>query len=386
MKIAWFGHVASARRNGKVSYTREILNGLSQREVRAVFFFHAARERDLVTPPNIRAVRIGSLDFFNRGTVSAPHAPRIIKNVLREEQPLVAHVSLSFSNLDSIIPDLCHERGVSAVATWHMPFGPPVSLWGIAMDMVYRIYVNTFNKYDAVIVFSDNQKRILERYGVESTKLYVIPNGVDLGTFTPGQSDYKKELGARVLISYVGRTDPEKNVNALCDAFMSLGLPDDHMLVIAGAGIGLGRLRRKYADPRILFRGHVTDPHELHRIFRSSDINVLPSSVEGLSSAMLEAMASGAAMIVTDVGADGEAVRGAGIVLDLENLEGQLRLALRQLIEFPKFRKELRKRARQRAVERYSLESNLDKLVQLYHHLPAQSRAPGLELPKGKNQ
>jgi glycosyltransferase involved in cell wall biosynthesis len=375
MKIAWFGHVASARRNGIVSYSRMMLNALSQRSVDVVFFFHATRERHLVTPPNVRAVRIGALDILNRATVSSLQAERTIKNVLRAEKPQVAHVSLSFSNLDATIPEFCHDNDVPVVATWHAPFGPPGSFWGTAMRFVYRIYVNTLDKYDAVIVFSENQKRMLHKYGVENVAMHVIPNGIDIDHFAPGENDYKRELGARLLITYIGRIEPEKNVSVLCEAFTSLDLPDDHILLIAGDGLDLGRLRRKYDDdPRIIFRGHINDAGEIQRIMRASDINVLPSSVEGLSIAMLEAMASGAAMIVTDVGADGEAVRGAGIVLDLENLEGQLPLALRQLIEFPEFREELRRRSRLRAVEQYSLQGNLDKLVELYRQLQTRTR------------
>ena len=223
------------------------------------------------------------------------------------------------------------------------------------MRFVYRIYVNTLDKYDAVIVFSENQKRMLHKYGVENVAMHVIPNGIDIDHFAPGENDYKRELGARLLITYIGRIEPEKNVSVLCEAFTSLDLPDDLILLIVGDGLDLGRLRRKYDDdPHIIFRGHINDAGEIQRIMRASDINVLPSSVEGLSIAMLEAMASGAAMIVTDVGADGEAVRGAGIVLDLENLEGQLPLALRQLIEFPEFREE-RRRSRLRGMSSNTL-------------------------------
>lgn len=370
MKIAWFGHVASARRNGRVSYSRMMVSGLSERQVEVVFFFHATRERRLVMPPNVRSVRIGALDIWDRATVSSLRAERTIKNILRAERPEAAHVSLSFSNLDAAIPEMCHELDIPAVATLHMPYGPPGSFWGTAMKVLYRVYVNTFDKYDAIIVFSEDQKQMLLNYGVERPELHVIPNGVDIHKYAPGKADYKQEIRARLLISYVGRIDPEKNVGVLCEAFTSLDLPDDHLLVIVGDGIDLGRLRRKYKeDSRIIFRGHISEPHELQRVFRSSDIFVLPSSVEGLSIAMLEAMASGAAVIATDVGADGEALRGAGIVLDLENLEGQLALALRALIEFPEFREELRQRARARAVEKYSLQGNLDKLVELYSEL-----------------
>jgi len=73
--------------------------------------------------------------------------------------------------------------------------------------------------------------------------------------------------------------------------------------------------------------------------------------------------------VATDVGSDGEALRGAGIVLDTKDLDGQLRLALRTLIEFPEFREELGRRARTRAVERFSLADNLDRLLSVYREL-----------------
>lgn len=377
MKIAWFGHVASARRNGIVTYSRQMLTGFSARQVDVVFFFHATRERHLVTPPNVRAVRIGALDILNRATVSSLRAERTIQHILQTESPQAAHVSLSFSNLDATLPELCHSIEVPIVATLHIPYGPPGSFWGNAAKVLYRLYVNTLDKYDAVIVFSEEQKRLLEAYGVERADLRVLPNGVDVNRYTPGPPDYKLELGAQLLVSYVGRVDPEKNVGVLCEAFSAIDFPDDHRLVIVGDGIELGRLRRKYGDdPRIVFRGHVNDPAELHKVLRSSDIFVLPSSLEGLSIAMLEAMASGAAVIATNVGADGEALRGAGIVLDLDALDKQLPLALRTLVEFPDFRKHLGQAARARAVEHYSLQRNLDRLIHLYHDLYRHSRAP----------
>jgi glycosyltransferase involved in cell wall biosynthesis len=104
-------------------------------------------------------------------------------------------------------------------------------------------------------------------------------------------------------------------------------------------------------------------------MLRAMDIFVLPSMVEGLSLSLLEAMACGVAPVATDVGSDGEALRGAGILVDTKDLDGQLRLALRTLIEFPDFRAELGQRARARAVERYSLSDNLDRLLAVYREL-----------------
>src|SRR5207302_4541349 len=105
--------------------------------------------------------------------------------------------------------------------------------------------------------------------------------------------------------------------------------------------------------------GHISDFGERIAILRAADGFFLPSEVEGLSLSMLEAMACGVATVATDVGTDGEALRGAGIVIDPRNLAVELGMAFRQLIELPFLSVELGTLARQRVLERYSLDRNL---------------------------
>jgi glycosyltransferase involved in cell wall biosynthesis len=332
--------------------------------------YHATRERRVIIPPGLRTFRIGAITLFDRGTVASLRADRTIRHILESERPDLVHVSLPFSNLDMSLPELCHDLGIPIMATVHIPYGPPNTLWGSASKVVYRVYSNILNKYDALIVFSEGQRRVLASSGVKTRKIRVIPNGVDIDLYRPGPQDYKRDLGASVLVSYLGRVDPEKNVNILLESFDVLDLPSDHYLVVVGDGLELGRLRRQYnSNKQVIFRGFVRDEAERVRILRSSDIFVLPSAVEGLSIAMLEGMACGSAMIATDVGADGEAVAGAGIVLDLDSLETQLPLSLRLVMDYPDFREMLRAKARARAAERYSLNRNLDRLVELYREL-----------------
>jgi glycosyltransferase involved in cell wall biosynthesis len=90
---------------------------------------------------------------------------------------------------------------------------------------------------------------------------------------------------------------------------------------------------------------------------------------------MLEAMACGAATVATDVGGDGEALRGAGIVLDPERLRGELRSAIRLLLESPDICQLLGEAARTRAVQRFDIAANLDRLLALYGALTAGSGA-----------
>jgi len=367
MKIAWFGHVASERRNGMVSYSRDTVHGLREHDCEVLFFYHAARERALHDP---NGIRIGSLDLMNKLTISTPRAREIITEALKRWRTDVAHVSIGFSLLDFSLADVCHALDMPTIATMHVPYGPPDTLWGAAAQLGYRVWANALAKYDAVIVFSENQRSLLAEYGVGRERIYIVPNGVDVNRWSPGNSSFKEEIGASLIITYLGRVDPEKNVDVLLECFEKMNLPEDHKLVIIGDGTELSHLRRKFGrDRRILFRGFIRDIEQNLYVLRATDIFILPSQVEGLSISMLEGMATGCAVIATDVGSDGDALRGAGIVLDLESLEEQLPLAIRTLVEFPEFRRELGNRCRTRAVAHFSMEQNLNQLVQLYQQV-----------------
>ena len=95
----------------------------------------------------------------------------------------------------------------------------------------------------------------------------------------------------------------------------------------------------------------------------------MPSSVEALPLAMLEAMACGTPTVATDVGGAGDALRGAGIVIDPTVLAEQLPLAISTLLELPSVGAELGRLARERVVARFSLEDKLDALVELYREV-----------------
>jgi glycosyltransferase involved in cell wall biosynthesis len=343
--------------------------GLRERGAEVTFFYHGPDEQQSDDPG---AIRIGSFNLLDRATISYPGASRIIEEALRERRIDIAHASLSFSLLDFSLPDVTHAQGVPIVATLHFPYDRRLTFWGGSSRALYLIYSVPLSKYDAIIIFSQGQGEMLARFGVPREKIHVIPNGVDVNRYRPAPSTYKQEIGADLLIVYCGRVDPEKNVDTLIKVFRDLDPPADHKLVIVGGGIEQERLAERYAgDDRIIFTGFIRDEDARIRILRAADIFVLPSDIEGLSLAMLEAMACGVATVATDVGSDGEALAGAGILLDPRELHPQLSLALDLLIRYPAFRQELAQKARQRAVEKYSLDKNIDQVVALYRDLIA---------------
>jgi glycosyltransferase involved in cell wall biosynthesis len=93
----------------------------------------------------------------------------------------------------------------------------------------------------------------------------------------------------------------------------------------------------------------------------------LPSLVEGLSLSLLEAMSCGVACMATDVGADGEVLgKGAGVVLSTRSVRSQLLTLLPLFQDHPELTTLLGQKARQRVLERYTLDKNISQLEELY--------------------
>jgi len=95
--------------------------------------------------------------------------------------------------------------------------------------------------------------------------------------------------------------------------------------------------------------------------------------VEGLSISLLEAMACGVACLATDVGADGEVLKGAGIVLDTKGLITQLKTLLPVLRDHPELTTILGQKARQRVLDSYTLSKNIDRLQLVYQEVLAKN-------------
>ena len=209
----------------------------------------------------------------------------------------------------------------------------------------------------------------------------MIPNGVDTTmwrpaslapTASPELQDLRRRFAGRRVFLYMGRVATEKNVEALIKAWR-LVRPAGCVLVIVGDGPLRSSLQASGAEPDLVWWGY--EPSlELRVAFQQlAEVFLLPSLVEGLSLALLEAMASGTACVATDAGADGEVLEGgAGIVISTQGVTTQLRTLIPVLRDQPVLTAELGRRARARALERYTLEGNIDALEVLYGQLVPQ--------------
>jgi glycosyltransferase involved in cell wall biosynthesis len=369
LRIAWLGH-QSASSGGMATYSNEVVAGLRRLGHQVTFFHHGDRTGNGPEETS-ESVSLASLNvpLVKQVVLSPGRAKRKLVDRLRQREFDLVHASFWFSSMDFDLPKLTRELGIPLVATFHVAFDNRPSLWGGLYSGTYRLYAPTLAKCDRVIVFGPAQRDILAGMGVPERTIRILPNGVDVEKYQPGPSDRRQRYAADRLFLYMGRVDSEKNVDVLLEAFLDCAPPNRVKLLIMGTGTEKRRLERFYKDQRVIFSGHISEVEERIAILRAADGFFLPSTVEGLSLAMLEAMACGVATVATDVGTDGEALRGAGIVVDPRNLAVELGMAIRQLIELPFLSSELGKLARRRVLERYSLERNLEALSTLYDEM-----------------
>lgn len=146
--------------------------------------------------------------------------------------------------------------------------------------------------------------------------ILVVGNGVDAGEFSP------KPGGPRPFtVLSASRLDARKGTDVLIRAFsrVSAEFPDAR-LVVAGGGAeeaALRRLASAYPKASIEFRGPV-ERAGMPRLYAEADCFALLSEHEGMSNSLLEAMASGLAVVSTDAGDARDIVGGAGLIVRRE--------------------------------------------------------------------
>ena len=315
-------------------------------------------------------------------TIPSPGAQRELRESLERLRPDLVHASLTLSPLDFRLPDLCQQLGLPLVATFHPAFDAGLrNLTAGTQQLTYQLYAPSLARFDRVIVFSALQADLLERLGVRRDRLAIIPNGVDTDLWTPAPhfdspnlAELRHQFEGRRVFLYMGRLSTEKNVEALLRAWR-LVRPEGCVLLIVGDGPLRGLLQSQ-AENDVIWWGYEASLPRRVALLQLAEVFLLPSLVEGLSLALLEAMATGTACVATDAGADGEVLQGgAGIVISTQGVTTQLRTLLPVLRDQPVLTAELGLRARARVQERYTLERNIDALEKLYAELTLQTIA-----------
>jgi len=362
MRVAWFGHAAGRRADGLTAYSEHIVAALVAAGCEVRFFHH---DLDGDRTPVADAVALEGVRFKTM-TLPAPHTLARIEKALADFRPDVVHTSLSVSLLDGAVARVARSLGAASVVTCHLPYAAAQSARGRVMRGLYRYHGTQLQEYDRVIALSAEQRDLLVHTGLSPERIVVMRNAVDTRRISPGPSGLRAAMGAALVVTYLGRLDPEKRVEELIRSFLARGWPPDHLLLIAGGGSQDRRLRRVAGEASpVRLLGVVSNEDRLE-LLRATDIFVLPSTAEGLSLALLEAMAAGCAIVATGAGEHGPVLDGAGLIIPVQPLEPALGDGMERLRADPGARRRLGEAARRRVLENYALDHYVEDLLRLY--------------------
>jgi len=229
------------------------------------------------------------------------------------------------------------------------------------------IGVLTLNSADCVICYTDEEKQVLNKLGVEENKIVVIPNGVDTCFFTPSS-----KLNSSSKLLWVGRFVRGKRPDIPIKAMMNI------QKEIPGASlrmVGSGPLKsyccnlvNKYRLSRsIQFLSNVSE-EQLLRLYRESSVVLLSSEQEGVPRTILEALSCSTPVVVSDLPQIRPIVRNCGFYYRVGDLGEMVEKTL-ELLLTPRLRFKFGRIGRRKVCENYSWNRFVDRTLKLYESL-----------------
>ena len=306
--------------------------------------------------------------------VALLNIPYILWQVVRAVRPRLKDTDVLHCHIASLqtagaalaarmagVPVLCK----AAVADHHSDLGEieKTGVSGRLVAWLVRALIQTWVATTAAV------EEALIRAGVEPRKIVRIPNGVDL----PSDPGTRKPGGRISRFLYLGRlsTNIQRDVPTLITAYDRLATTDpDLELAIVGGGDLLEETRRLAGTCTARNRIHLPGFDRPEKWLAWADCFVLPSRREGLSNALLEAMAAGLPCIANDIPPNREVLANgeAGILVPVDELDA-LEKAMRDVTEESGVAEHYAWKAQERVEQCYLIRAVAEKYLSLYRNL-----------------
>jgi len=283
--------------------------------------------------------------------------------------------------------DLCHSiMGIPAgINAWlirrHVPYlislqGSDVPWYSERFKTMYTVLtpiIHRLWKESSGVISNSETLRKLAWKHAPSQQIEVITNGIDRETFSPGdERDTEKKR-----IICVGRLIERKGIRELLEAMPSIlkKIPNAHLDLV-----GTGDLDASLAEQiegsglsaHVTMHGSV-DHDELPVLLRRASVFALPSHAEGMSNALLEGIACGLPVVVTDTGGTAELLDGNGLLIPIQSPPA-IADALIEILADEKKREQMAE-ASLRVADRYSWHRMAREYFKIYRQISADESA-----------
>lgn len=244
---------------------------------------------------------------------------------------------------------------------------------------------STVRSAAAIICGSEHSKRdIVKAYALPAGKVHVVPYGVDHQRFQPAavlDRAWARQSGIREgYVLHVGEFSHRKNIPTLLRAvahLRSLGKWGDRQLVLAGAEapgmVGAGEIhetiRQLELSESVVLAGRVADEY-LPGLYAQASLLVMPSLYEGFGFPVLESMAAGTPVVVSNISSLPEVAGDAAILVSPHEVEG-LANAIADVLFNPGVAAELRSKGLARA-RQFNWQRTAAETIQVYRSVVGQ--------------
>jgi glycosyltransferase involved in cell wall biosynthesis len=227
------------------------------------------------------------------------------------------------------------------------------------------------------------------RTGLPAGKLCHIPQGVDTQRFCPVDGNAKRAVRSRLglpadkkIVTFVGSVIHRKGVDVLIDAWESVQrqCPDAELILVGPCDFGSedydasssnafvdairGQISQRALNVRLVGRSS-----EVESFLQGCDVFVLPSRKEGFPNVIIEAMACGVPVVVTQMdGASRDSVTPGETGIIVSSCE-ELASALIEVLNNDERRRKLGTNARSDVLRRFALAQIADKYMAIYDEL-----------------
>jgi glycosyltransferase involved in cell wall biosynthesis len=334
----------------------------------------------------ISSIKTYSLNWVS--PIGLPYFPDIIRcsfnfkiyragcSIIKKEKLQVLHERQTYFNYAGLL--LARKFNLPFILEVNAPITVEQEVWHsfIFRKLGATIEEKLFSHADRIIVVSNELKKYVLKFNVTPDKITVIPNGVDINLFNPKISGTKirRKYGLNKdkvvcfigsLMAWHGAENIIRVANEMADSHPKV------KFLIVGSGT-LEEKLKTMAGENVVFTGSVE--HKLiPEYLAASDIAVAPypkmdffyfSPIK-----LFEYMASGKAIVASDMGQIGEVIEHekTGLLIEPGNVRA-LKESIEYLLDNPQLRRKLGRNAR-KAAESYTWENNAKRVMKIYEEL-----------------
>ncbi len=250
-----------------------------------------------------------------------------------------------------------------------------LKLSNIAMWYLAKIEKETAQKANLIVTVSNySAQKIVQLYGIDKTKIRIVPNGVDLQKFKPNKVDDKIRntlyKNCDNIVLSVGNLVPRKGLHFLIEAAKKVvSEKKKTMFVVVGDGPLKNNLisysKQLGVFENFIFLGEVSEAM-LHILYNCASIFVSSSIQEGQGISLLEAQATAKPVVAFNVTAIKEVVKNneSGILVKLGSKE--LSKALLFLLSDKVMQQKMGRSGRDFVSRNFSWENSAKKMFHVY--------------------